>query len=199
MTVESAQPIDAHEHSSPRPRRVEGAPVENAQSIDVDGIIAYLRKLLTAGLIDEVLEQVAALLKQMKEQNNSLQMRLLKALRQHFGRKSEKLSPDQLGLFLASVEGEQGTPGAPLAPAESTVDSAPSTVPAPASNAELPTPKPQPRKGHGRKPLPASLPREERVLPVRKSSRHPVSRWIKNRGLVRPNKGGRPWTSRSSH
>jgi transposase len=70
-------------------------------------------------------------------------------LRHRFGRKSEKIDPDQLLLFAREILAEMQTePAAPAPPADA--------PPAPAA----PTPPSPPKKnGHGRKPLPASLPR----------------------------------------
>jgi transposase len=93
--------------------------------------------------------------------NEKLQHQLEQLLRQRYGRKSERIDPAQLLLFAQEI----------LAQAE--------PVPTPASPPEpAPAPTPDPnaakRKGHGRKPLPASLPRktvlhdvppEQRVCP----------------------------------
>src|SRR4051812_42574189 len=78
-----------------------------------------------------------------------LQHQLEQLLRHRFGRKSEKLDPAQLLLFAREILAELGA-----APAEA----------APGPPAEEPAPPPPAKKeGHGRKPLPASLPRK-RVL-----------------------------------
>jgi transposase len=140
-------------------------PTEAAKSVDIKEIVTHLRQLLTEGRTDEALEQVACLLTQMRDQNNALQIRLLKTLRLQFGRKSEKLSPDQLALVLEKFEEAQAIVETPAAPPEAPAQSAPSTPSEPVST-ELPAPKPKPRKGHGRKPLPTSLPREVRPLQV---------------------------------
>src|SRR5882757_20478 len=77
--------------------------------------------------------------------NAKLQHQLEQLLRHRYGRKSERVDPAQLLLFAQEI----------LAQAE------PEPEPDPASE---PTPPPcaprRQKKGHGRKPLPASLPRE---------------------------------------
>jgi transposase len=121
---------------------------------DIDVLLSALKQLLVEGRVDEALEQVASLLRQMREQNNALQLRLGKLLRLRFGRTSEKVSGQQLALFLEQLG--HLTQAAPTPP--------PQTGSAPPDVGELPRPTPPPRKGHGRKPLPPSLPREENIL-----------------------------------
>ncbi len=80
-----------------------------------------------------------------------LQHQLEQLLRQRYGRRSEKLDPDQLLLFAREILTAMGTE--PAAEASATAESAPPEQPAePASN-------PIKKNGHGRKPLPAGLPR----------------------------------------
>jgi transposase len=85
-----------------------------------------------------------------------LQHQLEQLLRQRYGRRSEKLDPAQLLLFAREILTAMGTEPAATQPAagESAAgESAPPEQPAePASN-------PIKKNGHGRKPLPASLPR----------------------------------------
>jgi transposase len=76
-----------------------------------------------------------------------LQHQLEQLLRHRYGRKSERLDPAQLLLFAREILAELGTAPAEAKPAE----------PGP------PVPPPAKKEGHGRKPLPASLPRR-RVL-----------------------------------
>src|SRR6516165_1477979 len=96
-------------------------------------------------LIRELLETLA----QQLHLNAKLQHQLEELLRQRFGRKSERVDPAQLLLFAQDI----------LAQAKAESESEPTSQPDPASE-----PAPAPKKnGHGRKPLPASLPRK-RVL-----------------------------------
>lgn len=111
---------------------------------NIDNIIARLRKLVAEGHTEELLAEVATLLTEMATQNNELQLRLARFLRHSFGRKSEKINSNQLEFFLSQLTPAQEAPK-PLVQ-------------------ELPKPAPKPRKGHGRRPLPKELPREEFVV-----------------------------------
>jgi transposase len=92
-------------------------------------------------LIRELIKSLA----QQVHLNEKLQHQLEQLLRQRYGPKSERIDPAQLWLFAQEI----------LAQAEPAP--APASVPEPA-----PTPAPSaPKKqGHGRRPLPASLPRK---------------------------------------
>jgi transposase len=80
--------------------------------------------------------------------NAHLQHQLEQLLRRLYGRKSEKLDPDQLLLFAREILEAAG----------------PETTPEPEPVA--PSPARPPIKGHGRKPLPAALPRKRVVHDV---------------------------------
>src|ERR1700729_1521109 len=90
-------------------------------------------------LIRELLQS----LHQQAHPNEKLQHQLEQLLRRLYGKKSEKLDPAQLLLFAREIL-EAGGPEA-------------ERVPEPA----VPSPPKSAIKGHGRKPLPASLPRRE--------------------------------------
>jgi transposase len=94
-------------------------------------------------LIRELLETLA----QQVHLNEKLQHQLEQLLRQRYGPKGERIDPAQLWLFAQEI----------LAQAEPTPEPAPTPESAPP-----PTPRAPKKEGHGRKPLPASLPR----LPV---------------------------------
>jgi transposase len=89
-----------------------------------------------------------ATLRQQAHLNDKLQHQIELLLRQLYGKKSEKLDPDQLWLFAREIL----EPGGPEIMPE----------PKPAT----PTPARPPAPGHGRKPLPASLPRKPVVHDV---------------------------------
>jgi transposase len=127
------------------------------KTTDVHGVAALLRTLLAEGQEEQAIELVVGLLTQLVEKNTELELRLRKALRQHFGRTSEKLSAEQLSLFLSELGQQQAGAGSE-ARAPAAEDAAPAQAEAPL--AERPWKK---RKGHGRRPLPSSLPREQRV------------------------------------
>jgi transposase len=94
-------------------------------------------------LIRELLETLAEQI----HLNDKLQHQLEQLLRQRYGPKGERIDPAQLLLFAREI----------LAQAEPapTPASAPEPVPAPTS-----TPPASKKNGHGRKPLPARLPRK---------------------------------------
>jgi hypothetical protein len=127
---------------------------------DINEVLALLRQMLEQQRQDEALEMMATLLAQLRDQNNELQLRLGKLLKQQYGRKSEKLDAAQLSLFLAQAEKALAA-----MPAPSALPPAPEAENA-AREANLPGLKAAPRKGHGRRPLPAALPREEVSHPV---------------------------------
>ena len=95
-------------------------------------------------LIRELLDT----LRQQTHLNEKLQHQLEQLLRKLYGRKSETLDPNQLLLFAREIL-EAAQPGP-----------TPEPTPEPAPPAKPPT------KGHGRKPLPANLPRKRIVHDV---------------------------------
>ena len=97
--------------------------------------------------LDTAHRQIRELVETLRQQvalNEKLQHQIEQLLRQRYGQKSEKVDPDQLLLFAQEI----------LARAEP-------IPPAP----QPPAAKPK-GKGHGRKPLPASLPRKRIVHDV---------------------------------
>ena len=130
------------------------------KTLDVPGVVARLREMIAAGQVEQALEWVLGLLSQLVEQNTRLALRLSKALRQHFGRKSEKLSREQLALFAAELERLEDTAEAPAEPQAGGGQEAPAATPA---ASPPPSPQKPKRKGHGPRPLPPHLPREQRV------------------------------------
>jgi transposase len=93
-----------------------------------------------------LIRELLATLRQQTHLNDALQHQLEQLLRRLYGKKSEKLDPDQLLLFAQEIL-EAGGPQI-------------ATEPVPT------TPLKSPVKGHGRKPLPASLPRQRVVHDV---------------------------------
>jgi transposase len=132
------------------------AAAPQAKTMDVQGIAALLRAMLAEGKTEQALGMVVGLLSLLLEKNAALELRLLKALRQRFGRTSEKLTGEQLSLFLAEMELE----------GSGAADASPALVEQPAASQETSAPASPPakdKKGHGRRPLPPHLPREQRV------------------------------------
>jgi transposase len=109
------------------------------------------------------IRELAETLRQQQHLITRLQHQLEQLLRQRYGKKGEKVDPDQLLLFAGDI----------LTQAESMAAISPPE----------PVPSPPKTKGHGRRPLPASLPRqrivhdvapENRVCPECGGSRHEI-------------------------
>ena len=112
------------------------------------------------GATDEVVRLVLGLLESMAAQNQALQVRLETALRQLWSRKSEKVSPEQLALFLAKLpetlaqaKAEDGAPAGTDDPGDAKDDD---------SSQKKPPPPRQPRKTE----FPAHLPRRREDVRV---------------------------------
>jgi transposase len=108
--------------------------------------------ITVAGPLPDDLETAHQLIHELQETlgqqihlNEKLQHQLEQLLRQRYGRKNERIDPAQLLLFAQEI----------LAQAQAT--STPAAAPDPATT---PTPSASKKNGHGRKPLPASLPRK---------------------------------------
>jgi transposase len=133
-----------------------------------------LEQLAAEARVDDLIELVVALLVQMRDKNTALTARLGGALRQLYGRKSEKFSTAQL-LLLFDKLGEELPPGAAAA-----AGTAPEAETAPPSEQSGTVPQPtEPAKPlkttqraqGGRGPLPSHLPRESRVVSVPEAER----------------------------
>jgi transposase len=129
------------------------------QKPDLSAIRGELERV---GANATVVELVMNLLEQMATQNNQLQWRLQTALRQLYRTKSEKISPEQLALFLSKLTEDQAS----LADVEGADGDA--------SGAEASTPsepiKTKPKTPH-KKPFPDHLRREVREVPVPEADR----------------------------
>lgn len=92
------------------------APEEMApkQLEDIDAVRGYLKQLLQQGKAEQALEMLLDLLVRMRDAHTATAVRLQDALRQLYGRKSERLDPNQLELFLSElVKGPEGGEGGP--------------------------------------------------------------------------------------
>lgn len=123
--------------------------------LDVEGVVSKLRGMIEASQVDEALGMVSTLLRSVIDENTANVFRLIKALRNQYGRKSEKVSPAQL-MFALKELGVEMDLQAPI---------------------ELP---PQPvRKSkaqkkarpHGRRALSPHLPREDEKVVVPEAER----------------------------
>ncbi|HVR02119.1 MAG TPA: IS66 family transposase [Polyangia bacterium] len=143
---------------------------------DLSDVQRKLEQLVAEGRLAELLHVVIELLARMRDTNNALTTRLQNALRELYGRKSQKVSSEQLSEMLAKIAGEQAPQGAtPSTTPDATPDAPPQEgAAAGAGDGQVPQPpappKP-PRCRGGRSPLPAHLPRKERVVPVAEAER----------------------------
>src|SRR6266567_7645157 len=101
-------------------------------------------------LLKAMLTELLAALRASRQEGERLRERLDQLLRRLYGRRSERLNPDQLLLF-------------PEPPAEEDLTGPPPTDPDEAA-------KPR-RKGHGRQQLPRHLPRDRRVYELSEAER----------------------------
>ncbi len=108
-----------------------------------------------------VIAQQNATVQQQEQKISHLEHRLAKLLRREFGSRSERLDPDQLLLFdqeeLAALSAELAAAVAEQESAEREAAEQESAAPDPHDSG-----KSAQRKGHGRRELPASLPREQK-------------------------------------
>jgi transposase len=137
--------------------------------------VAALRELclqLQASLAQHhaVIAQQTATVQQQEQKITQLEHRLAKLLQRTFGKQSEKLDPDQLLLFdqeeLAALSAELAAEVAEREAAAQEVSAAASTDDAPPEQKT-----PAQRKGHGRRELPAHLPREQQRYELRPEER----------------------------
>jgi transposase len=119
-------------------------PSEQAKSV-----VRFAGQLISEGRSDEALASVEHVLREVLEHVDRLKLENQKLRKARYGRLSEKISVDQLALFVqAALEARPTEPAPPAPPPESDAPVAPPTK----------------RRGStGRRELPADLPREERV------------------------------------
>jgi transposase len=121
---------------------------------DLAGVRAMLSKLLADGRGDEMVAMVVGLMEKLLTKNSQLEWRLQAALRQLYRKRSEKVSPEQLALFLSQLEDSE----AAKANVEVTPPAAPENTPASSDD------KAKPKLRPTRKPLASDLPREVRTI-----------------------------------
>jgi transposase len=81
---------------------------------DIDQVRDYLKQLLQQGRAEQALEMLLELLVRMKDAHTATTVRLHDALRKLYGRKSERLDPNQLELFVSElVKGPRGDEAPP--------------------------------------------------------------------------------------
>jgi transposase len=123
---------------------------------DLSDVRAMLSKLLADGRGDEMVAMVVGLMEKLLTKNSQLEWRLQVALRQLYRKRSEKVSPEQLALFLSQLEdGEAAKANVEVTPPATTEHNSGSSGDKAKSKTKLrPT----------RKPLSSDLPREVRTV-----------------------------------
>jgi transposase len=139
------------------------APTETS---DIEGVRAYVLGMLAQGRGAEALEMLVDLLARLHEAHTSTTHRLREALRQLYGRRSEKTPASQLQMLLAFLASEACAPAA-SEPAQQPPPSP--SAQSSASGAEDGTGNKRPPRRQaprGAKALPEHLERREVVVPV---------------------------------
>lgn len=121
------------------------------KSAELHELRAFITRMVTEGRGEDALDLLFDLLGRMKDKNNDQALRIATLLRQKFGRSSEKITREQLDLFLQSVSEEDRAAAAQVG----TLVLPP--LPPPEAPRSL-------RKRNGRNPLPSNLPRTTQVI-----------------------------------
>jgi transposase len=126
-----------------------------------------LAKLYDAGERTALLDMMQELLFAALQQANQLSARVVHLTQQLYGRRTERIHPNQLRLAFAELRRQQAEEPSKAEQAPGTNADAGSEAGSSGDN-PMPPPKPKPKaKRRGRRPLPASLPREEvRLTPT---------------------------------
>lgn len=145
-------------------------PTQSKLPTDLADVRRTFVSLAAEGRIDDLIEHSIALFVQMRDHNTALTARLGSALRQLYGRKSEKISSEQLLLLFEKLADEMLSD--PTLAAGTLPESGPEAPPDQAEQTPAPPPRDPPKRaGGGRSPLPAHLPRETRVVAVTEAER----------------------------
>jgi transposase len=124
---------------------------------DLEDVRQKLQELAASGRVEELIELVLDLLIRMRNDNSGLTLQLKAALRQLYGRRSEKISAAQLSLMF-----EQLGKDVPASAEDALASTSKGDEPIPPPKRKLRSLKGKP----GRKPLPDNLPRETETLLV---------------------------------
>lgn len=122
---------------------------------DIDDLRAFAIELLNAGHGNDAIDLLIELIAKLHNDNNAKAQRIAKLLRHRFGRRSEKVTREQLELFLQELEDEDKQDAALPDDSE---------LPAPEGEPVDTEPKRKGKKRKGRKPLPENLPRKVVVI-----------------------------------
>jgi transposase len=128
---------------------------------EMEAVRAYMLQLLTEGRGEQAIEMLLGLLGRLREEHSATAVRLKQALRQLYGRRSEKTPASQLQLLLSFLTQQQSAEPAAV---PATADGAQAAAPAaPPADAPKKTPRRQPLRGA--QALPAHLERREVLVP----------------------------------
>ncbi|MCH9683053.1 MAG: IS66 family transposase [Deltaproteobacteria bacterium] len=122
---------------------------------DLDVVVETMGRLFDEGKKELLLDTMRSVMETALADNRAVSLRLAEELKRTYGRSSERIDPNQLKLFLGELRQEQQREAAP----EPTEEMA----------CEPPPPKPKSNKERrrARRPLPATLPREQvRLVPT---------------------------------
>jgi len=109
---------------------------------DIRGVTEHLRGVIAEGRVDDALSMVESLIARLRDRNAELELQIQQLKKHQFGRRSEKVDPGQLALFLAQAQAEAKEIDEALkAVLEAT---------APRPDDPVRPPKLRPRQGHGR-------------------------------------------------
>jgi transposase len=150
---------------------------------DLRDVRRKLEQLVTEGRVADLIEMVMELLARMRDTNNALTVRLQNALRELYGKKSQKVSKETLASLLAALGHDvppsaaeaatAPTPDGGAAPCAASPEAGSATAAAPeGGNVPQPPEPPKPPHGRGgRSPLPRELPRRKRTVKVPEAQR----------------------------
>jgi transposase len=135
---------------------------------DIEDVRRKLEHMAGEGRVPELINLVIELLVGLRDTNTGLSVRLANALRELYGRKSQKISSEQLSLMLAALGDEAQKSTEPVSE-----PSGEAAAPQPGDGPVPPPPEPPkpPRGRGGRRPLPKDLPREQRIIAVPEAER----------------------------
>lgn len=126
---------------------------------DLRDVRRKLEHLAAEGRTDELIDLVVDLLARMRDTNNSLATRLANALRELYGKRSQKVTKEDVAKVLGAL-GKEAPASASEAVHEPPAQPETGNVPQP------PTPPKPPAARGGRSPLPKNLPRQQRTVAV---------------------------------
>jgi transposase len=129
---------------------------------DLEAVRAYVRQLLEEGRGEQALEMLLGLLGRLREEHSALAVQLKQALRQLYGRRSEKTPANQLQLLLSFLAQQQSSEPEAV---PATVDGALAAAAPAAPPADAPKKPPRRPASRGAQALPAHLERREVLVP----------------------------------